>query len=197
MEPAVLDQKVLEIAPAPAVLPVLAPPTEEELRLIVYRSVTRWALLLLATIVFAIGVVPLIPKVLDHGDLAKGRPWRASSVFAVCDPEKITCGSGRTAVFFHTVEESQPWLEIDLGAPTRFSEVVVVNRRDGGQDVLDRAVPLILEVSDDQKTWRTLGQVDKSFSVWKPKFEATTARYVRTRSPRTTMLHLDAVKIYP
>jgi hypothetical protein len=52
-------------------------------------------------------------------------------------------------------------------------------------------------VGDDQKAWRVLGQRGEPFSVWTARFEPTTARYVRLRSPRTTMLHLDAVEIHP
>lgn len=170
-------------------------PSEEEARLAVYRSLSRWALALLVATVVAVAVVPLAPRVLWR-DLARGKPWRASSTFAECHREKVTCGSGKTVAFFHTNDEYQPWVEIDLGAPTRFSEVVVFNRRDGDRFVLDRAVPLILEVGDDQQTWRELAQQGKSFSVWKPRFDPTTARYVRLRSPRTTALHLDAVEIY-
>lgn len=171
------------------------PAPEDEVRLAVYRSLVRWALALLVVIMVAVALVPLIPRSLAH-DLAKGKPWRASSTFAECHPEKINCGGGRTAVFFHTKDDDQPWVEIDLRAPTRFSEVIVFNRSDGDQFVLDRAVPLILEVGDDQQTWRELGQQGESFSVWKPRFDPTTARYVRLRSPRKTMLHLDAVEIY-
>jgi len=191
-------------APVPAELPAVPPPsepappppTEEELRLPVYRSAVRWALALLAAIAVAVLVVPLVGPALSREDLAKGKPWRASSKLADCYPEKITCGGGRTAVFFHTLEENQPWVEIDLGAPTRFSEVLVYNRRDGDQGVLDRAVPLILEVGDDQKTWRVLGEQTQSFGLWAPKFEPTTARYVRLRSPRVTYLHLHAVEVH-
>jgi hypothetical protein len=162
-----------------------------------HRFVIRATLWLLAAISVAIVLVPLLPGLFEGKDLARGKSWRASSALAVCHPEKIQCGDGRTAVFFHTRQEDQPWMEIDLGAPTRFSAVAVYNRRDGAPDILDRAVPLILEVGDDQQTWRTLGQINQSFSVWKPSFEPTTARYVRTRSPRNTWLHLDAVRVYP
>jgi F5/8 type C domain len=181
--------------PGTGAAPERPPPSEDELRLMAYRSVVRWTLGLLLAIAAAIALVLVVPRA-GPQDLARGRPWRASSMLAECHPERITCGNGRTAIFFHTRDEFQPWVELDLGEPTRFSEVAVYNRRDGDQFVLDRAVPLILEVGDDQATWRVLARQGSPFSLWRPRFEPTTARYVRLRSPRTTMLHLHAVEVY-
>lgn len=182
-------------APVSAAVPAPQPPSEGDRRLAVHRSLLRWTVSLLVAILVAIALVPWLPRVLWH-DLARGKPWRASSKLADCNPEKVMCGSGKTAIFFHTLEENQPWVEIDLGAPTLFTEVRVHNRRDGEQFVLDRAVPLILEVGDDQHTWRVLGQQTEPFSVWTAKLEPTTARYVRLRSPRLTYLHLEAVQVF-
>ncbi len=189
------EDRLLEIPSIEAPSASLAD-SEETRKLMVYRSAIRWALALLVTVSIVSLVVPWIPQVSSRPDLAQEKPWRASSTLVECQPEKFTCGGSRTAIFFHTKDEDQPWVEFDLGAPTRFTEIMVYNRRDGDQHVVDRAVPLILEVGDDRETWRTLGRQDESFSVWSPRFEPTTSRYVRLRSPRTTMLHLDAVKIY-
>jgi hypothetical protein len=173
-----------------------APSVEEDARLAAHRSIVRRTLVLVAVTVFVTGVTPFVPRGLSI-DLAKGKPWRASSVLAECHPEQLTCGNGRTSIFFHTKDEPEPWVEIDLGSSTRFGEVVVHNRRDGDRFVLDRAVPLLLEAGDDQKTWRLLGRRDESFGEWTARFEPMTARYVRLRSPRTTMLHLDSVEVHP
>jgi len=202
-------------APAPASAsgsgsetgPVLAPvphaqvESEEAERRAVFASATQWTTALVALTVATVGLTAALPRVLSR-ELAKGKPWRASSTYVECYPEDFACGSGRpsigrTGIFFHTKDDHQPWVEFDLGTPTRFSEVVVHNRRDGDQFVLDRAVPLLLEVGDDQRTWRVLAQRDQSFAVWTARFEPATARFLRLRSPRTTMLHLDAVEVYP
>lgn len=184
-------------AAAPAVAPASAPapPSEEALRLAVHRSLVRWTVSLLVAIATAVVLVAWVPRFLAP-DLARGKPWRASSKLVDCDPEKLMCGGRRTAIFFHTLEENQPWVEIDLGAPTRFTKVKVHNQRDGEQFVLDRAVPLVLEVGDDQRTWRVLAQQNEPFSVWTANLEPTTARYVRLRSPRLTYLHLEAVQVF-
>lgn len=160
------------------------------------RALSRWVLIL---VIGLAGLTVVRAHVLPRfgpEDLAAGKPWRASSKLADCHPENITCGSGRTGVFFHTQNEANPWLELDLGAPTTFSSLLIRNRRDGPKDVVDRAVPLILEVGDDQQTWRTVATLDRPFQEWTPRFEPITARYVRLRVPRTTWFHLDAVKVF-
>lgn len=189
--------------PVPVPVPVADAQVEadEAERRAVFTSATRWTTALMALTVATVGLTAALPRLLSK-ELAKGKPWRASSSYVECYPEDFACGSGRpstgrTGIFFHTKDDHQPWVEFDLGAPTRFSEVVVHNRRDGNQFVLDRAVPLILEVGDDQQTWRVLAQRGQSFAVWTARFEPTTARFVRLRSPRTTMLHLEAVEVYP
>ncbi len=158
-----------------------------------WKIVRRAFGLILALVFIPVGFLGAT-KVVNPVDLAKGKPWRASSKYVDCHPESIDCGGVRTRIFFHTLEEMNPWVEIDLQKPTKFSGVSVHNRTDAVQD---RAVPLILEVGDDQKTWRQLARQDDQFKVWKAKFEPTTARYVRLRAPRVTLLHLDAVKVLP
>ena len=132
-------------------------------------------------------------NVLVAEDLAKGKPWRTSSKYAECHPEVLECGGARTSIFFHTREEQDPWVEVDLGAPTDFTEVVVHNRSDG---VPERAVPLVLEVSDDRQQWRELARRDELFKVWQARLPPTRARFVRLRVPRVTYFHLDAVKVH-
>ncbi len=158
-----------------------------------WRIVRRVLSFVLMLVVMPFGYL-FAQKAVELPDLAKGKPWRASSKFADCHPERIECAGVRTRIFFHTLQEKDPWVEMDLQAPTAFSSVSVYNRTDG---VPERAVPLIVEVGDDQKTWRVLGRRDSEFREWKVTFPTTTARYVRVRAPRETLLHLDAVKVHP
>jgi hypothetical protein len=139
-------------------------------------------------------VVAKVSLQLEQVDLAKGKPWHASSALFPCYPERIDCGGAKTTIFFHTQEENEPWVVIDLQTPTQFKSISVVNRRDGAKE---RAVPLALEVSDDEKSWRQLARRDEEFSVWKPSIEQTTARFIRLKALKKTYLHLDAVKVYP
>lgn len=125
-------------------------------------------------------------------DLAEGRPWRASSSYAVCRPAEHRCAGTTTKMFFHTEEEKNPWLEIDLGKPQSFNRVDVTNRDDCCPD---RAVPLVIEASADAKSWKQLARQDRTFTVWEAEFAPETARYVRLRVPRRSILHLSKVSV--
>jgi hypothetical protein len=125
-------------------------------------------------------------------DLAKGRPWRASSEFAACDPVHASCANAVTVIFFHTNEEESPWVEYDLGEPETIHQVEVQNRLDCCQD---RAVPLVVEVGDDAKSWTQVARREEPFGRWIPTFPPRRARYVRLRVARRSMLHLELVAI--
>jgi hypothetical protein len=125
-------------------------------------------------------------------DLAAGKPWRASSQFVPCFPAEHRCGDAHTDIFFHTNEDDDPWLQIDLGQPQQFSVIEVVNRRDCCPE---RAVPLAIEVSADGAVWREVARQKKSFTTWKAQIPPTRARYVRARALRRTWLHLERVTV--
>lgn len=95
-------------------------------------------------------------------------------------------------IFFHTNEEDSPWVQYDLGEPKTFHEVEVQNRLDCCGD---RAVPLVVEVSDDEKSWTQVARMDEPFARWVPTFPPRRARYVRLRVARRSILHLEAVAI--
>ncbi|MBK7861562.1 MAG: discoidin domain-containing protein [Archangiaceae bacterium] len=134
-------------------------------------------------------------RLLDQKDFAKGQPWRASSSWGTCDPEHGMCGPLHSRIFFHTLADESPWVEIDLGKPQTFTSLTVINRKD--EHLEDRAVPLVIEVGDDQQTWREIARRDEVFTTWKPSFAPVTARFVRARVTRKSWLHLEAVKVHP
>jgi len=137
-------------------------------------------------------------RVAEPVDLAKGKPWRASSQWGgvTCDPVHGMCGPLRSRIFFHTLDDDAgPWVEIDLGKPETFRKMTIVNRKD--ENLQDRAVPLLIEVSDDQQSWRQIARRDQVFDEWKPEFEPVTARFVRAKIARKSWLHLEAVKVHP
>lgn len=151
-------------------------------------------LVVLALLALAIdGAARLRLLIVRGRDLAAGRAWRPSSVLAPCEPAKHACVGVTTDILFHTTEEDSPWLEIDLGAPTAFHRVYVTNRSDC---CAERAVPLVIEASDDREAWRPLAGRAEPFQTWKASFERQTARYVRLRVERRSILHLDGVSIY-
>jgi len=160
-------------------------------RLLLQRSVRTFGLL---AVVVAVtwGAVTGIQRALLKPDLAAGKPWRASSSLETCKPLQHSCTGTHTDIFFHTVEEANPWVEFDLGRPTTFAVVDVTNRSDCCPD---RAVPLAVEVSNDQTRWREVARRQDTFSQWRAKFAPQTARYVRLRSLRRTLLHLEKVAV--
>jgi hypothetical protein len=133
-------------------------------------------------------------KFMEPMDLARGHPWRTSTKLADCSPVKGECANTRTTVLFHTDEEESPWFEIDLEAPKTFSSLTIVNRYDS---MLERAVPLVVEVSDDGQAFRPVARRDDVFEEWRPRFDTQTARYVRLRVDRKSWLHLEAVRVHP
>jgi len=121
---------------------------------------------------------------------AYGAAWRASSSYHGWKE------SGRLALapaetFFHTQLEDGPWLIVDLGRTVEFSRVRVVNRA----TMPDRAVPLELELSDDETHWVRIARRDETFDVWVAEVPGSRGRYLRFRVPRRTFLHLTAIQI--
>ena len=157
--------------------------------------VQRWVrvgvvVLMLLGVVYALNAA--VQGAIRGPDLAFGKPWRASSKAYDCNPKDMECGGARSAMFFHTTEEDKPWVEIDLGSPQKFSRVEVVNREDCCPE---RAVPLVIEVSDDQKNFREVARRTEVFREWETTFAPVTARYVRARVDRRSVLHLVRVTV--
>jgi hypothetical protein len=160
-------------------------------RLLLQRAVRCIGFLLVLTAVIT-GVVLGVQRATRKPDLLTARPWRASSSLETCHPNEHYCASAHTDIFFHTLEEQEPWVEFDLGSPKSFSVVEVTNRSDCCPD---RAVPLVVEVSNDRNAWREVARRKETFSEWKAKFSPQTARYVRLRALRRTLLHLEKVSV--
>lgn len=121
--------------------------------------------------------------------------WRTSSVFPLeksCSSPSQICAEPR--FFFCTQYEQGPWIEFDLGSKTSISSVHVENRTDCS-GCPERAIPLLVEVSTDRKTWSEVARKGESFEEWTARFKATDARWVRLRVPRISFLHLKRVRI--
>ncbi len=148
----------------------------------------------LAAGLLALGAVRALSWWRAPPDLARGQPWSASSSAGTCEPERGQCAGEQTRVRFYTREEPGPWYRVDLGQPRTFSRVTVRNR---GDALLERAIPLVLEVSDDGATWREVARRGDAFAVWEARFPPATARYLRARVDRTSVLHLEGVEVHP
>jgi hypothetical protein len=138
-------------------------------------------------------VVFAADKLEQRKDLARGKPWVASSRYPEygCTSPAQVC-SKSDIYFFSTNNELNPSIEWDLGAAQRVSGLRVDNRVDC---CIERAVPLLVEVSLDHKTWKETARRDDEFATWKAAFAPVQARWVRLRVPRATLLHLTRVRI--
>lgn len=165
---------------------------ERDIRGVRWRRVLVLAstLLLLGGMVLSV-VALLTPPELP--DLAANKPWQASSFYPGFP------GSGNKPVnptegaFFSTNEDANPWWQVDLQAPTLIGGATVVNR---GDCCIERATPLVLEVSLDGQSWREVSRRPEKFRTWRPEFAPTKARYVRLRALRRTFVHFKDVRVH-
>lgn len=126
-------------------------------------------------------------------NIARGKSWTISSTFPQgCRSPAQKCAESPN-FFFHTQEQNQPWIQIDLGGVQRFKSVKVVNRQDCCSD---RAIPLVLEVSSDGQKWQQIARKNELFTTWHPEFSPVEGRWVRLRIPKKGILHLVSVGVY-
>jgi hypothetical protein len=156
----------------------------------------RWLRPLVASLAILL-VVWSVPKIVravhPPADFAAGRTWRASSGHGTAMPAAGTVGvQPAWGLMFHTDQQSEPWLEIDLGEPRRIHEVEVIN----ASDLSERAVPLVVEVGDNPQSFTEVARRTSDFSTWEATFSARNARYVRLRVLKTTYFHLTNVKVH-
>jgi hypothetical protein len=157
--------------------------------------VQRWlrtGLAAAAVLVVLFMVAGSLRRAMQGPDLLAGKPWIASSKAYDCRPKDMECGGARSAMFFHTTEEDKPWVEFDMGTPQAFSRIEVINREDCCPE---RAVPLIVEVSNDKAKWTEIARRTDTFREWETTVKPTTARYVRLRVDRRTSMHLVRVTL--
>jgi hypothetical protein len=151
----------------------------------------RWlrplaGLLPVAFIVLGI-VLAQMPK-----NIAANKVWTASSRAWTFQRTGNTNERGADALMFHTAEEHNPWLKIDLGATHSVRGIKLENR---GSCCQERAIPLVVEVSVDGKSWTEVARRSEHFTSWKASFGRAAARYVRLRVLRHTMFHLESVEV--
>ena len=142
--------------------------------------------IVLAGVAFAvvIGIASLVRNRPQPPGLLAGRPINTSS--------KLGRDPGSAKLLFHTELEFRPWAEWDLGAPTKLHEVVVSNRSDCCDE---RALPLVVEVSDDRTRWTEVARRTEAFGAnMQIPFNEIEARYLRLRVDRESFLHLEYVE---
>ena len=169
---------------------------EAELNKPVRQRIWRMSLALSLLAVVGLGAFFFKGSWENTHDLAAGRPWKTSSSYGGggCTTPEQEC-AGASGWFFHTREsDASPWIEFALDGERSVSKVLVKNREDCCQE---RAVPLVIEVSEDHKHWKRVAQRDEEFSVWRASFPTVHARWLRLRVRRKSALHLAHVRIFP
>jgi hypothetical protein len=135
-----------------------------------------------------------LTEVREPVNLAKGKPFTLSSQWTLCHPEDNECGGYRMKLLFHTTEEKRPWFQVDLGQKTKFSSVTIRNRADVARE---RAIPLIVEVSDDAVNYTQLARREAPFDVWDLPTPNAEARYLKLTVDGVSTLHLENVEVHP
>jgi F5/8 type C domain len=155
--------------------------------------------LLLATLIVLVGLGFIGKALKDRHDLtldlAPSASWKASSQHAECScqsPEQ-SCEACPN-FFFHTLDDKQPSIVFDLHRVQALSAVVVENRRDC---CAERSVPLVVQVSADQKHWKTVATRKNQFDTWRADFPTEEARWVKLYVARRDYLHLARVRLLP
>jgi hypothetical protein len=169
-------------------------PAQQAVDRLLAQRVLRTLALLASTVALVWGAARAREHLERRADLSADKPWTTSSSHqTVCHSPQRRCG-GKNTYFFHTREEQDPFLQIDLLSAQRFSRVSVLNRRDCCQD---RATPLVVEVSSDGANWREVSRTNQAFDEWQARFDPVTARWVRLRVARRSYLHLKDVRVLP
>jgi len=96
---------------------------------------------------------------------------------------------------FHTNQELNPWIEIDLGREVSVTAVRILNRIGAGQPGQDRAATLRLSVSSDAKTWVEVWKADRGLPSWEiPLTDFLAGAQVPGRKARHVRLELKPAK---
>lgn len=131
-----------------------------------------------------------------RNDLAVHASWKASSIYPAggCKSPEQHCAGGEN-YFFHTNQETNPWIQFDLRKEREVSGVELENRLDCCPE---RAGVIVVEVSNDQRRWKQVARHTGEFTTLKKHFGTVKARYVRIVIPQqNAILHLSRVRIFP
>ncbi len=171
---------------------LLAAPLDDDANAVPELRWKRWKRLTLALLVLAALVLGVTLR--SKPNLALHRPVSVTSQFGDAGKDhSLLVDGNRTTLGCHTESLPNQHVTIDLGESRAIQRVVVANR---GDCCAERAVPLLLEVSDDGEHFRKLAERLDTFDIWNETGLATRARYVRLRLLATNFLHLAEVEVY-
>ena len=172
----------------------LRDPIDRDVTAMGVALVVRWTRIVVALLVVVGGLAFAINKVFTRPNLALHRPVTVVTPHREYgrDPSWLVDGD-LTNLGFHTIEAPNQNVTIDLGKVQRISRVVVYNRADCCQE---RAVPLKIEISPDNRQFRQVAERKQQFEKWKADFPPSNARYVRLTDLNAAAFHLSEVEVY-
>ncbi len=175
----------------------LAEPLELEANRLGRALFSRWARVAVVALIVGGALVWTGNKVASKfaaPNLALHRPVTISSQYPGQGTDHSLLVDGdHENLGFHTNAGPQEWATIDLGAVKKFNRVVVYNRADGFEE---RAVPLKIEVSNDNVNWKQVAERKETFDKWTAKSLHAEGRYVRLKNTPPNFFHLSEVEIY-
>jgi hypothetical protein len=101
---------------------------------------------------------------------------------------------GKRPGMFHTNEDQNPWVTLELRHFGELTGIEIVNRKTHRE----RAVPLHVSVSVDGKTWKEIAVFNKPRASWKIDLSGKhiRARFIRLMKKGKGFLHLDNARAY-
>ncbi|MCP5543803.1 MAG: alpha-L-fucosidase [Akkermansiaceae bacterium] len=122
-------------------------------------------------------------------------------------PESLVAAKAPADFAFHTKEETNPWVVLDLGNICQVTGLRVLNRIRAGRPGVERAASLRLSVSTDGATWQEAWHADSAEEQWEIPLSSVRAgaevpgreaRHLRLelRNSEPTPLHLRQIEVW-
>lgn len=150
----------------------------------------------LGTALLGLGALgALIGSLTRPTNLALKRPVKATAAGFETQAEEAVNGVRFGEIGFHS-NDSQAWLQVDLGAERTLQRVEIYGR---GDCCFEQSIPLLVEGSSDEKSYVALGQLNEPFRPFRPwvlPLHGASARYIRLRPLRRSFLVIAEVEVY-
>lgn len=143
------------------------------------------------------------PDIITSGtNVALGKPIRTSSQASYAgplDPNAVVSGRRTNTYAFHTEHEEKPWIEVDLGADLKLSELIVFNRIDAAPERAKHMEVFIKRLDEDWEKVHNQGGLIFGGADGNPlriQLDNRIARLVRLQLPGSGCFHLAEIEIY-